>query len=102
MRNFLTNMRLLFGMLPFTVEKDDNLERPAQEQEERRMTTISFKFHRDLKNSTTIFQAVIRQPATTNPIDDLTRPPIETPLMTTRSSGLTLSEIQATKPKESV
>jgi hypothetical protein len=88
-------------MLPFTVEEDDNLERPTQEQEERRTTTIDFEFHRGLKNSATTFQGAIRQPGTTNPIDSPARPPIETPLMTIRSSGLAHSEIQITKPEES-
>jgi hypothetical protein len=50
-------------------EKNDDLERPAQEQEERRTTTIGFEFHRGLKNTTTTFQAVVRQPATINTID---------------------------------
>jgi hypothetical protein len=72
-----------------------------KEQEERRMTTIGFEFHQGLKNSVTTFQAAIKQPATTNLIDGPAQPPIETPSMTTRSSGLALSEIQATKPKES-
>jgi hypothetical protein len=48
-----------------------------------------------------MFQAAVRQPATTNLIDGPARPPIETPSTTTRSSGLALSEIQTTKPKES-
>jgi hypothetical protein len=56
-------------MLPFTVEEDDDLEHPAQEQEEQRTMTIDFVFHRGLKNSATTFQAVARQPAMTNPID---------------------------------
>jgi hypothetical protein len=57
------------------------------------------QFHRGLKNSATMFQAVVRQLATTNLIDGPAWPPIRTPSMTTRSSGLALSEIQATKPK---
>jgi hypothetical protein len=88
-------------MLSFTTGKDDDLERSAQEQEERRMTTNDFEFHRGLKNSVTTFQAVIRQPAMTNPIDGPARPQIGTPSTTTRSSGLALSEIQAMKPEES-
>jgi hypothetical protein len=56
-------------MLPFTVEEDDDLEHPAQEQEEQRTMTIDFVFHRGLKNSATMFQAVISQPAMTNLID---------------------------------
>jgi hypothetical protein len=31
---FLTDMRLLFRMLPFMVKEYDDLEHPAQEQEE--------------------------------------------------------------------
>jgi hypothetical protein len=64
-------MRFLFRMLSFTVEEDDDLECPDQEQEEQRMMTIDFEFRRGLKNSVTTFQAVIRQPAMTNPIDNL-------------------------------
>jgi hypothetical protein len=90
---FMMDMRFMFGTLPFTAEEDDDLERSAQEQEERRTTTIDFEFHRGIKNSVTTFQAVVRQPITTNPIDSPARPPIGTPLMTTRSSGLALSEI---------
>jgi hypothetical protein len=66
---FLTYMRFLFRTLLFTAEKDDDLERPTQEQEERRTTTIDFKFHPGLKNSVTTFQAVVRQPAVITPID---------------------------------
>jgi hypothetical protein len=29
---FLTDMRFLFGTLPFTTEEDDDLEHPAQEK----------------------------------------------------------------------
>jgi hypothetical protein len=65
------------------MEEDDDLERLAQEQEERRMRTIDFEFNRCLKNSVTMFQAVVRQPAMTNPINSPARPLIETPLMTT-------------------
>jgi hypothetical protein len=86
-------MRFLFETLPFKAEEDNDLERPAQEQEERRTTTIDFEFHRGLKNLVTTFQAVIRQPVTTNLIDNLARPPIGTPLMTNCSSELALSEI---------
>jgi hypothetical protein len=63
---------------------------------------IGFVFPRSLKNSATTFQAVVRQPATTDPIDGPTQPPIETPSMTTQSSGLALSEMRTTKPKELV
>jgi hypothetical protein len=86
-------MQFLFGTLSFTTGKDDDLELPAQEQEEWHTTTIDFEFHRGLKNSVTMFQAVIRQQAMTNLIDSPARPPIGTPLMTTRSFGLALSEI---------
>jgi hypothetical protein len=112
----------MFGTLPFTVGEDYDLEHLAQEQKERRTTMIvfdydlehlaqeqkerrttmiDFEFHRGLENSMTMFQAPIRQPATTNPIDGLARPTIETPLMTTRSSGLALSEIRTMKREES-
>jgi hypothetical protein len=80
---FLTGMQFLFGTMPFTVREDDDLEHPTQEQEERHMTTISFEFYRGHKNSVTMFQAVIKQPATTNPIGSLTRLPIGTPSTTT-------------------
>jgi hypothetical protein len=49
----------MFGTLPFTTEKDDDLERLAQEQEERCMMTIDFDFHRGIKNSATTFQAIV-------------------------------------------
>jgi hypothetical protein len=61
-------------------EEYDDLERPAQEQEERRTTTINFEFHRSLKNSATMFQAVVRQQAMINSTNSPVRPPIETPL----------------------
>jgi hypothetical protein len=73
------------------VEEDDDLKRPAQEQEERRTTTINFEFHRGLKNSVTTFQ----------PINSPALSPVGAPSTTTQSSGLALSEIQTTKPKES-
>jgi hypothetical protein len=41
---FLTGMLILFKMLPFTAGEDDDLEHLAQEQEERHMMMISFKF----------------------------------------------------------
>jgi hypothetical protein len=56
------------------VVHDDDLEHPAHEQEAWRMTTIDFEFPQGLKNSVTTFQAAVMQPATTDPIDDLTRP----------------------------
>jgi hypothetical protein len=59
----------MFRTLPFTAGEDDNLEHLIQEQEEWRTTMIGFEFHRGLKNSTTMFQAAVRHPATTNPID---------------------------------
>jgi hypothetical protein len=79
---------------------DDDLEHPAHEQEARRTTTIDFKFPRSLKNSATTFQAAVRQPTTTDPIDGLTRPSIGTLSTTTRSSGLALTEIRTMKPEE--
>jgi hypothetical protein len=68
---FLTGMRFLFRTLSFTAGEDNDLEHLTQEQEERRMMTIGFKFHRGLKNSAIIFQAAVRQPATINLIDSL-------------------------------
>jgi hypothetical protein len=53
------------------VREDDDLEHLAQEQEEQRTMMINFEFHQGLKNSTTTFQATVRQPTTTNPIDSL-------------------------------
>jgi hypothetical protein len=47
-KKFLADMQFLFGMLPFTVGEDDDLEHPAQKQEEWRMTTIGFEFPRGL------------------------------------------------------
>jgi hypothetical protein len=82
------------------VVHDDDLEHPAHEQEVRRTMTIDFEFPRSLKNSATTFQATVRQPATTYLIDGPTRPSIETPSMTTRSSGLALTEIRTMKPEE--
>jgi hypothetical protein len=79
---YLTDMRFLFRTLLFTAKKDDDLERPTQEQEERRTTTIDFKFHPGLKNLVTTFQAVVRQSAMITPIDSPARPLIRTPLMT--------------------
>jgi hypothetical protein len=57
---FLTDMRFLFRTLSFTAGEYDDLEHPAQEQEECRMTMISFEFFRGLKNSATTFQATVR------------------------------------------
>jgi hypothetical protein len=51
------------------VGEGDYLEHTAQEQEERRMTMIDFKFPRGLKNSVTTFQPAVRQPAAINLID---------------------------------
>jgi hypothetical protein len=82
------------------VVHDDDLEHPAHEQEVQRTTTIGFEFPRSLKNSTTMFQVAVRQPATTDPIDDPTQPPIATSSTTTQSSGLALTEIQKMKPEE--
>jgi hypothetical protein len=68
---FLTGIQFLSGTLSFTAVEDDDLERPTQEQKERCTMTTDFEFHQGLKNSTTICQAAVRQPATTNPIDSL-------------------------------
>jgi hypothetical protein len=68
---FSTDMQFLVRTLLFTVREDDDLEHLAQEQEEQRTMTIDFEFHQGLKNSMTTFQATIRQPTTTNPIDSL-------------------------------
>jgi hypothetical protein len=81
-KKFLTGIQFLSGTLPFMTVEDDDFEHPAQEQE-RHMTTIDFEFHRGLKDLTTTFQAVVRQPAMTNMIDSPAGPPIGTPLMTT-------------------
>jgi hypothetical protein len=80
--------QFLFRTLLFMTREDDNLEHAAQEQEKRRMTTISFEFPQGLKSSATMFQVAVRQPGTTNLIDSSTRPPIGTPSITTRSPGL--------------
>jgi hypothetical protein len=82
------------------VVHDDDLEDPTHEQEARCTTMIGFEFSRSLKNSATTFQAVVTQLATTDPIDGPTRPPIGTSSTTTRSSGLTLTEIQTMNPEE--
>jgi hypothetical protein len=79
---------------------DNDFEHPAHEQEVRRTTTIGFEFPRSLKNSATTFQATVKQPATIDPIDDPTRPPIGTSSKTTRSSGLVLTEIRTIKHEE--
>jgi hypothetical protein len=80
---FLTDKRFMFGKLPFMAGEDDNLEHSSQEQEERRTMTIGFEFHRGLENSATMFQVVVRQLATTNPIDSPAQPPIGSPSVTT-------------------
>jgi hypothetical protein len=82
------------------VVHNDDLEHPTHEQEVWHMMTIGFEIPRSLKNSATTFQAVARQSATTDPIDGPTRPPIRTSSMTTRSSGLALTEIRTMKPQE--
>jgi hypothetical protein len=79
---------------------DDDLEHPSHEQEARRTATIGFEFPQSLKNSATTFQAAVRQPAMTDPIDGLTRPPIGTSSRTTRSFGLALTEIRIMKLEE--
>jgi hypothetical protein len=50
----------MFETLSFMTEEDNDLERLAQEQKERRTMTIDFEFHRGPKNSMTTFQAVVR------------------------------------------
>jgi hypothetical protein len=47
--------QFMFRMLPFTMGEDDDLDHQAQEEEEQHTTTISFKFHRGLKNLVTMF-----------------------------------------------
>jgi hypothetical protein len=47
---FLMGIPFLSGTLSFTMIEDDDLERPTQEQEEWRRTTIGFEFHRCIKN----------------------------------------------------
>jgi hypothetical protein len=42
---FLTGIQFLPRTLSFTAVKDDDLERPTQEQEEWRTMTIDFEFH---------------------------------------------------------
>jgi hypothetical protein len=99
---FLTGMRFMFRKLPFTAGEDDDLGHSAQEQEERRTTTIGFEVHQDLKILATTFQAGVRQSAVTNPINNSARLSIRTASTTTRSSGLALGEIRTTKPEESI
>jgi hypothetical protein len=65
-------MQFLFRTLVFTMGEDDDLEHQTQEQEEQYTTVIGFKFPRSLKNSATMFQATVRQSATTNLIDSPT------------------------------
>jgi hypothetical protein len=91
---------LLFATSPFTAAHDDDLEHPAHEQEAQRTTTIGFEFPRCLKNSVTTFQAAVRQPVMTDPIDGPTRPLIGASSTTTRSFGLALTEIQTLKSEE--
>jgi hypothetical protein len=80
---FPTGMQFLFETSSFTTAHDDDLEYSAHEQEVRRTTTIDFEFPRSLKNLATTFQAAVRQPTTTGPIDGPTRSPIGTSSMTT-------------------
>jgi hypothetical protein len=70
-------MQFLFETSSFTAAHDNDLDHLAHEQEARRTMTIGFEFPRSLKNSTTTFQAAVRQPATTDSIDGPTRPPID-------------------------
>jgi hypothetical protein len=100
-KKFSVGTQFMFETLPFMVGEDDDLEHLAQEQKEWRTTMIDFELHQGLKNSVTTFQAAVRQPAMTNPIDTPTRLPIGAPSMTTRSSGLALGEIRTMKTKES-
>jgi hypothetical protein len=86
--------------LSFMVGEGDYLEHTAQEQEERRMTMIDFKFPRGLKNSVTTFQPAVRQPTAINLINGPTRSPIRTPSMTTRSSGLAIGKIWIAKHED--
>jgi hypothetical protein len=44
-KEFLVGTQFMFETLSFTVGEDDDLEHLAQEQEERRTTTIRFKFY---------------------------------------------------------
>jgi hypothetical protein len=88
------------GSIIRRVVHDNDLEHPAHEQEVCHTTTIDYEFPQSLKNSMTTFQAVVGQSATTDPIDGPTRPLIGTSSMTTRSSGLTLTEIWTMKPEE--
>jgi hypothetical protein len=97
---FPTGMQFLFKTSSFTAAHGDDLEHPTHEQEARHTTTIGFEFSRSLKNSATTFQVAVRQPATIDPIDGLTRPPIETSSTTIRSSGLALTEIRTIKSEE--
>jgi hypothetical protein len=97
---FPMGMQFLFETSSFTAAHDDDLEHPAHEQKARHTTTIDFEFPQSLKNSTTTFQVAVRQPTTTDLIDSLTQPLIGTSSMTTRSSGLALTEIRTMKPEE--
>jgi hypothetical protein len=74
-------MQFLFRTSSFTAAHGDDLEHPTQEL-------------------ATTFQAAIRKPATKNLIDDPTQPPIGTSSITTRSSGLAITEIRTIKAGE--
>jgi hypothetical protein len=82
------------------VVHDDDLEHPVHEQEAQLTTMIDFEFPRSLKNSATTFQAAVRQPATTDPINGPTWPPIGISSTTIQSSALALTEIRTMKPEE--
>jgi hypothetical protein len=98
MAKWIYNEKFLSGALPFTTVEDDDLERSTPEQK-----NAAHDDHRlrGLENSTTTFQAAVRQLALTNLIDGPARPLIGTPSITTRSSRLALNEIRTTEPGES-
>jgi hypothetical protein len=82
-KKFLTDIRFLIGTLSFTTGEDNDLKHLTHEQEERHTMIICFEFHQGIKKLMTMFQAIIRQPATTNLIDGSAQPPIGTTSMTT-------------------
>jgi hypothetical protein len=59
-KKFSMGTQFMFETSSFTAGEDDDLEHPAQEQEERCTTMIGFEFHQGLKNSATTFQATVR------------------------------------------
>jgi hypothetical protein len=98
MAKWIYNEKFLSGALPFTTVEDDDLERSTPEQKKAAHDDHRL---RGLENSTTTFQAAVRQLALTNLIDGPARPLIGTPSITTRSSRLALNEIRTTEPGES-